>query len=130
MTNRGLTTDAVSGFLTSTGGDQAEQLVGYVGREECRYLCRIVSRVDLHYVTPNYVNVSESPHQHLSLTACEASHLWCPRARRKGRIDKVHIKGYVSLRIPYPVADAGYGLRYTCPSDLVRADELEAQLPR
>src|ERR687889_656733 len=129
MTNRGLTTDAVSGFLTSTGGDQAEQLVGYVGGEECRYLCRIVSRVDLHYVTPDYVHACESPYELLSLTACEASHLWCPRARRKGRIDKVHIEGDVGLRISYPLTNPRNGLRYTLLSDLVRAYELETQLP-
>src|SRR5215212_1434108 len=129
MTNRGLTTDAVSGFLTSTGGDQAEQLVGYVGGEECRYLCRIVSRVDLHYVTPDYVHACESPYEILSLTACEASHLWCPRARRKGRIDKVHIEGDVGLRITYPLTNPRNGLRYTLLSDLVRADKLKAQLP-
>src|SRR5919107_3539267 len=129
MTDRGLSTDAVSGFLPSTGGDQAQQLVGYVGGEEGRYLCRIVSRVDLHHVTPAYVHACESPYELLSLTACEASHLWCPRARSKGRIDKVHIEGDVGLRISYPLTNPRNGLRYTLLSDLVRAYELETQLP-
>src|ERR671921_787865 len=129
MTDRGLSTDAVSRFVPSTGGDQAQQLVGHVGGEEGRYLCRIVSRVDFHHVTPNYVNVSESPHQHLSLTAREASHLRCPCTWRERRVHEVHIEGYVSLRIPHPVTDADYSLRYTYLPDLVRAYEFEAQLP-
>src|SRR5215204_3204187 len=127
--NRGFSTDAVSRIVPSTRGDQTQQLVGHVGHEESRYLCRIVSRVDFHHVTPNYVNVSESPNQHLSLTACEASHLWCPRARRKRRVYEIHIEGYVSLRISYPLTNPGYDLRYTYLPDLVRAYELEAQLP-
>src|SRR5215211_5621450 len=127
--NRGLSAGAVSRFVPFTRGYQAQQLVGYVGGKEGGYLCRIVSRVDLHHVTPNYVHACESPYELLSLTACEASHLWCPRAWSKGRIDKVHIEGDVSLRISYPLVNPGYGLRHTYLPDLVRAYELKAQLP-
>src|SRR5215208_7969604 len=128
VTNRVLSTDAAGGFVPSTGCDQAQQLVGYVGGEESRYLCWIVGGVDLHHVAPNYVNVSESPHQHLSLAAREAPDLRRPCTWRERRVYEIHIKGYVSLRVPHPLADAHYSLRYTFLPDLVRAYELEAQL--
>jgi hypothetical protein len=37
VTNQGFSRDAAGGFLPSTGGYQAQQLVGYVRRQEGRY---------------------------------------------------------------------------------------------
>src|SRR5215216_3256371 len=129
VTNRGFSTCAVSESLLPAGGYQAQQLVGYVRCQEGCDLGGVVGRIHLDDVAAGEVEAHKPPHELLSLAAREAPDLRRPRAWRERRVYEIHIEGYVSLRVPYPLARTGYSLQYTYLSDLVRAYELEAQLP-
>ena len=119
----------MSESLLLAGGYQAQQLVGYVRCQEGRYLCGVVGRIYLDDVAAGEGEAHKPPHELLSLTTREAPDLRRPRAWRERRVYEIHIEGYVSLRVPYPLARTGYSLRYTYLPDLIRAYELEAQLP-